>query len=148
LEPPTITGEIFRLDDNASSTPTNIIITSAPVELGVVTPYSLASDFYFTGGGSFTVAAGAITSGSSYFAYSGDSTARLSFNNAALPGLTGFVSLSALYGFPVVTLANGDGLDGVTFTPVESPEPSSYAMLFGGLGLLVLVSRLRRKLTA
>jgi hypothetical protein len=31
---------------------------------------------------------------------------------------------------------------------LETPEPSTYAMLFGGLGMLVLVSRFRSKLTA
>jgi len=29
-----------------------------------------------------------------------------------------------------------------------APEPSTYAMLFGGLGMLVMVSRLRRKLSS
>jgi hypothetical protein len=35
-----------------------------------------------------------------------------------------------------------------TGIPTVIPEPSTYALLFGGLGLLVLVSRFRRKLTA
>jgi hypothetical protein len=36
---------------------------------------------------------------------------------------------------------------GFALTSVTVPEPSTYAMLFGGLGMLVLVSRFRRKLS-
>jgi hypothetical protein len=39
-------------------------------------------------------------------------------------------------------------LNAVNLRDLSAPEPSTYAMLFGGLGLLVLVSRFRRKLTA
>jgi hypothetical protein len=45
----------------------------------------------------------------------------------------------------------GDGFIGVSDLEVDAgnaPEPSIYAMLFGGLGMLVLVSRFRSKLTA
>jgi hypothetical protein len=38
--------------------------------------------------------------------------------------------------------------DNLQLTATSVPEPSTYAMTFGGLGMLVLVSRFRNKLTA
>jgi hypothetical protein len=38
--------------------------------------------------------------------------------------------------------------DNVRLDVIALPEPATYAMLFGGLGMLVLVSRFRSKLTA
>jgi hypothetical protein len=49
-------------------------------------------------------------------------------------------------------MESGTGSNGIqgNFDNVrlDAPEPSTYAMLFGGLGMLVLVSRFRGKLTA
>jgi hypothetical protein len=54
-----------------------------------------------------------------------------------------------------IQMATTDGSSGqfqITFDNVRldavAPEPSTYAMLFGGVGLLVLVARFRGKLTA
>jgi hypothetical protein len=48
---------------------------------------------------------------------------------------------------PIVSGGAGE-VDAVALRDLSVPEPSTYAMLFGGLGMVVLISRLRRNLSA
>ena len=146
----TITGEIIGLQDNASSDPSDIIITSAPTGLGFIpTPFSLVNGYpgyFYLDGGTFTVADGVITS-ADFSAYSNDDRASFDFNvtNSINLALNGFVSLSTLSDFGTeVELSNGGGFQGVTYTAVQTPEPSTYAMML--LGLCAIGLCVRRQL--
>jgi hypothetical protein len=73
-------------------------------------------------------------------------------SNVLEPGTT--FDVNAPTGYALDDSYNGTGYKFNTRTGTFSaefmavPEPSTYAMLFGGLGLLVLISRFRGKLTA
>jgi hypothetical protein len=92
-------------------------------------------------GGSFTI---------------GSSAAKVSAGDSALTDFVNtenyveFTNITPISNQIVVTDTGTTGgyamLNG--FQLAVAPEPSTYAMLFGGLGMLVMVSRLRRKLTA
>ena len=131
----TVSGEIFGLQDNATSQPTSIVVTSAP--FGVL-PVTFDSPFI----GTFTVNSGMLTDGS--------------MNAQDDPGDSSFYQLilsnsdnTFYYDTPFLdhyNISNNGGFAGVTYTPAAVPEPSNYGLLIcTAVGLLVGGRRLLRK---
>jgi hypothetical protein len=146
--PGTVTGEIFGLTDNSSSTlPTDIVIFSAPAGLGYDTPFDFSpsgpNSYGYIGGG-LDISNGVIESGG-LFAKDPTGTYILSFNdeNNNL-GISTDGSSFATDDFD--DNFSGD-LGEVTFTPVV-PEPNQVALLFlGGLAVFAVrnfVARVKR----
>jgi hypothetical protein len=82
----------------------------------------------------------------------GTASGSLAYGSGNNPGDTGFVNetFTAASSTETVAVSNTSYIvfNAVNLQDTTVPEPSTYAMLFGGIGLLVLVSRLRNKLTA
>jgi hypothetical protein len=71
------------------------------------------------------------------------------FTNLSLTVPFTDLSYTGAIGIAIVGTDNTGGFQQANFDNVrlvETPEPSAYAMLFGGLGMLVLISRFRSKL--
>ncbi len=142
----TVTGEIMGLQNNASSTPSDILIFSAPAGLGISSslPYSLeAHGWNLSGdaeGASITVSNGAITSSTDYEASIVSQDDYLSLN---VPLIVNGVEEGPLNGLEIDTkyVSNTEGFAGVTYT-LATPEPASWAL---GLVAVVFVVALRRK---
>jgi hypothetical protein len=133
----TVTGEIIGLENNASSTPSDIIITSAPSGLNLTSslPYSLnANGWNLSEFGTITVTNGAITSATMYNTYSTNQDDEFALNTSISENSP---NVGVLNGFLFNTnaVANLGGFSGVTYTLVV-PEPSTWAMLLGALGVL------------
>jgi len=132
----TLTGVIYGLTDNSTSTPSEIDITSVPAGFGISaslsSPYILnsGSGWNLSGGSGFVLSGGVISSGTDYFA-SGPSGSDFDFNYAF--GLNGLYEPPP---GPNASLLNTGGLGGTSFAPAPTPEPSTYAMMLGGLALL------------
>jgi PEP-CTERM motif-containing protein len=132
----TVTGEIIGLNSTGTSTPTDIIITSAPLALEIDTPADINTYPYPTITGSFTVSSDAISGGSLLASYvSGyDTLASLRLN-----GSNTYNSLGLIYaGEPPIT-GNDGGFSGATYTYAgidNVPEPSTYALLLFGAAAL------------
>jgi hypothetical protein len=142
----TVTGEIIGLQNNAASAPTNIIITSAPSGLDLPSlSYDLsANGWNLSGSGdTITVTNGVIT-GADYQASNSsagddfDLDFSISNGEITVTGLNGLETQSEKF------VANVGGLSGATYTLISAPEPSTWALLFGGLSALVFC-RLRLK---
>ncbi len=123
----TVSGEIFGLEDNATSMPTSIVVNSAP--FGVL-PVTFAPPF----GGGFTVDSGMLTDGS--------------VNTVASPA-DGFYQLILNHDNNTFYYETGldhnnfasDGLPGVVYTPAAVPEPSGFGVAVFTAMLLVIVGR-------
>jgi PEP-CTERM motif len=143
----TVTGEIIGLQNNAASAPTDIIITSAPAGLDLPSlRYDLnANGWTLSGAGdTITVANGVITGADYQASLNGGSFFDLNFsitnNGVTVAELNGLEYQGTKY------VANVDGLSGVTYTLV--PEPSTWAMLLGGLTAMACWrSRLKRSVS-
>ncbi len=144
----TIVGEIIGLQDNAKSTPEDIIIMSLPIDLGIFIPpggYSLeAHGWDLATGTYFVVSDGQVTSETEYYASDlvGSDYHALSFNledaanglqyiNGPVDGVT-----------TAKAVQNLDGFSGTTYTTVVVPEPRTLALLMtGGLVLFLVIRR-------
>ena len=130
-----VSGKIIGLENNATSIPSDIIITSAPAGLDITSPlpYSLAAHGWNLAGdsegASITVSEGMITSGTDYEA---NLLAQGDFFSLDVPSPNG-----PLNGFEYDSkyVANTGGFGGVIYSPASTPEPSSWL-----LSLLCLVS--------
>jgi hypothetical protein len=141
----TVTGEIIGLQNNATSAPSDIIITSAPAGLGLL---GLSYDLKANGwnlsstGDTLTVANGVITNADYQATFGGGDFFDLNFsvvnNGVTVAGLNGLETQGETF------TANLGGLSGATYTSagLTAPEPSTWALLLGGLSMLALV-RLR-----
>ena len=130
----TVTGEIIGLQNNATSLPEEVIITSAPAGLKIQTPLTLVSGGSTSG--AITVSNDEVT-GSTYV-----------FNGAYLFAI-GFTyeeptQLGNYYTTDAYTLSR-TGEEYIYAGLTNAPEPSTCAtLLLGGLGLLAFFPRLRR----
>ena len=130
----TVQGEILGLVNNATSSATDVIITSVPVGLGPLpgTPFSGAAYAASYGGivalNSFTVTNNLIT-GAVYQITNG----YLDINLQPGPGSPFYNSLTSSDGATFVE--NQYGLDGgISFAAVV-PEPAAWALMLVGCGL-------------
>ncbi|HEX4139618.1 MAG TPA: PEP-CTERM sorting domain-containing protein [Candidatus Methylacidiphilales bacterium] len=144
----TITGEVVGLANNASSTPTDIILTSIPASLnGTTAPYSFkANGWNLSQFGSITVTNGSITSDLNYEAglVSEQDSFYLDVGLNIEQPLVG--TLNGI-DFDGNAIANLDGFSGVTFTPAV-PEPSTYALLVISFLTLIVLRRMRLPYTS
>jgi len=115
----TVAGELIGLASSGSSTPNDVIVTSAPSSLDITTPLDLTSVF-----GTVTV------SGSSLTLDAGNL-------NASTPDHLYSLNLTPT-GNSLVYSGGAEvfNSEAPTFNLDSAPEPSTYAMLLGGLGLL------------
>jgi hypothetical protein len=145
-EPGTVTGEIFGLTDNATSSPTDVVIFSAPDFVGPLpsTPwdiYTVAGHQFGSNGLSdnFTVANGVITGTNFGFFGVGDADTILDLGYG---GLNVFGT-----GSSTGPLLVGDPTDG-RFTPAAGggvPEPAAWALMITGFfGLGAALRRAQR----
>jgi MYXO-CTERM domain-containing protein len=143
--PGTVTGELIGLSSSGPSTPTDVIIYTAPAGLGLnlTTPY----DFVEQGGtisGTLTVSGNTITAAGpgGLYAVAGET-------NLQLQGFAGNVNLLSLYSTEGVTLGgtgNATGIPGANYSEVQSaPEPSTWALVVSGLALLAFWRRRARR---
>lgn len=144
----TVTGEIIGLQNNASSTPSDIIITSAPSAFDISTPYSFAP--FTDGPPTFIVSDGQITAITTFppvmVDHSGDY--ELIFGYSSSPNQATLIELEESTGSPFVGLVDspaegvelptGGGLSALNFTPAAVPEPSAWALTLVAVGLLAL----------
>ena len=125
----TVTGEIFGLTDDATSVPTDLVITSAPAGLGMPAfPYDLsnAPGLHFSGD-TFTVSGGAITA---------TDFSEISLTDRVALELDEGTGDNILEGPTADTTANAGGFTGVTYTSADTsdvPEPATAALLLSGL---------------
>jgi hypothetical protein len=132
-----VTGELVGLTNNATSLPKDVIIDSARMPFLIASPVDLNS----TGAGSttgFTVPDGVITGGAiglNNGTYQVD--LNYEFNSLILFPIGGGG------GFDRASLSTNDGFDGATYTDISAPEPSTWAMLVGGLVVLGVYHRPR-----
>ena len=141
--PGTVTGEIFGLTDNATSSPTDVVIFSAPAFVGPLpsTPwdiYTVAGHQFGSGGLSdnITVANGVITGTNFGFFGVGDGDTILDLGYGGLNVFgTGSGAGPLLVGVPT----------DIRFTPAAGggvPEPTAWALMI--TGFFGLGSALRR----
>jgi hypothetical protein len=129
--PGTVTGEIFGLQNNTTSAPSEVIITSAPTAFATAaftTPIVLRVSTALTVEGDFKVSDGSIQSGSFLIDtfYQGSNGTNETDSNITFNEPQNFLRVGSL------TTENDLGFAGVTYTLVEAPEPSEYALLLVG----------------
>jgi hypothetical protein len=144
----TVTGEIIGLQNNATSSPSDIIITSAPSQLHLPElSYDLAANGWTLNGSgdTFTVTNGLITS-ANYQANLGtgdffDLNFSVEENGMVLAQLNGLE-----YGGEYYTSDSG-GFSGAIYNEVSAPEPTAVAMVLFALGFLILFHVFREGFT-
>jgi hypothetical protein len=146
-----ITGEIVGLENNASSTPSDIILTSFPPGLDIPSsaPYSLNDNGWNLAGdadGQFIVVSNSlITSATDYEA---TISGQQDFFSLNVPFILNDVEQGPLNGLqygPDAEVSNFDGFSGVTYTLVTIPEPAKVALLLISLVMLGSWCPFRRK---
>ena len=136
--PGTVTGTVSGLADAGTSTPSSVSATYNGFNFS-------ASPQGNNDAGSFTVTNGLITSDSFFIDDRGTSSSgitRLTFNGGSAEN---YIS------GPNGSVSNNDGFIGVTYTPVAStvsaaPEPTTWLLMFMGVGALGLMLRRRRSM--
>ncbi len=125
--PGTVTGELFGLSPNGTSSPTDVILLSNPdgVQNGDLSAMGWFN--YYASQNSFTTVNGVITAENfSLFSANTDDILLLGlpFDNA---------SFNLLYdALTDLQTGNASGVDGVVFTAVDVPEPASFFTLLVG----------------
>ena len=137
-----VTGEIVGLENNATSSPTSVMILTAP-NLDINLPYTIPSAY---SEGTFTVSNDVITAVNDFY-YPTHAQPPADFDGIIFslnePG--GFNQLSNFNA--VVQVVNSDGFAGVdyTYSGLAAPEPRALLLaLIGGFAFLFL-RRLMRK---
>ncbi len=137
----TVSGEIIGLQNNASSAPTDIVITSAPAGLNLPhLSYDLgANGWTLNGAGeTITVSNGVITAADYQATLVGsgdffDLNYSVMQNGVLLAQLNGLETGGETYTF------NTNGFAGATYTPIVVPEPMSISLAVVALGLFGLL---------
>jgi hypothetical protein len=142
----TVTGKIFGLTDNATSSATDVIIDRYPASLIQFGSYSTPVDVStwtnsFVYENSFTVVNDQITGGAFSIVDSATNDVLL-INSSLLGGGDNYLSIGSFNGSQVWD-ANAVGSTGVTF--VSTPEPSSLSFLLVA-GLVAGLTGLRKNL--
>jgi hypothetical protein len=125
-----ITGILYGLQNNASSAPTDIVITSAPTAFGITTPFDLEQNGFTVTSPNFTeltVTNGVVTQ-ADYQIRNGNDHLDLnvigSYNEFEL-------------GTADTANNEGAGFTSVTYTPQVAPEPNVVSLLICGVGVFV-----------
>jgi hypothetical protein len=144
----TVTGELIGLQNNATSAPTDIIITSAPSQLHLPElSYDLAANGWTLNGtgDTFTVTNGEITSADYQANFGAQDFLDLNYsveqNGIVLAQLNGLEYDGEYY------TSNSGGFSGATYGAVSAPEPAPGALALAALGILVAGRWLRGVLT-
>jgi hypothetical protein len=130
--PGTVSGALIGLSANGTSSPTDVLLFSNPDR---IPDGDLFAQGWFNPNGSpgtFTVTDGAITA-ESYTLYSTTTnqelTLGLPFNGVAFNLLINYIFDD--------TTGNDAGLDGISFTPVDVPEPAGILPFLAGAVFLL-----------
>jgi hypothetical protein len=130
--PGTVTGELFGLSPNGTSSPTDVILLSNPDGVQNGDLFAMGWFNYYATPNSFTAVNGVITAENfSLFSANTDDILSLGlpFDDA---------SFNLLYdALTDLQTGNAAGVDGVTFTLVDVPEPGSLATLLSGLSMML-----------
>jgi hypothetical protein len=137
--PGTVSGEIFGLQDNATSAATDIIVTAYP-----------AGDYGFPAAPFSPIALAAARNGyiaANSFTVQNDEIVAAVFQMIAYSYFDINVDgkYNELYFVPSNNTRNLEGLAGVTFTPVSSPTPEAPAWIALLVGMGLLGAKLRRR---
>jgi hypothetical protein len=160
----TVTGEIYGLTNNATSAATDVTITGVPslfagdpnltppITNTFESPQYLccgnpgANTAWVVTDNAFTETGGAITSSSFYAQAESqpDDDGELTFleiNDNISGALFGDTNLAGATPYFTDTVPLGE----ITFTPVSTPEPSSFSLMLLGLGSLGLMMVIRKR---
>jgi hypothetical protein len=137
----TVTGTLYGLDDNSTSLPTSVEITSAPSDIPVSIPYIFsAAAIAAESGTGFTVTNGVITDAVLYIQDgTGPGVPALSLND----GLNLFGTSDGGNGYMTYTY-NDDGFGGATYAQAV-PEPGLGWLLLLGAGAIWSVKRFQSR---
>jgi hypothetical protein len=125
----TVTGEIFGLQNNATGSATEVIITSFPASLGSI-PDLIVTDWAVQVFNLFTETNGVVTD-AQFFAQDDD-----------LPFPSMFISAGI---GEIITVNPNPGISGpITFAPAPVPEPSAWIFLLTVMLAVAIVKRSRR----
>ena len=121
LTPGTVTGELIGLSSNGTSTPTDVLLFGNPDHIQNGDLFAQGWFFDYPSDTSFTVSNGTITA-EDFVLFSPTTNQELILGD---PPQGAGDNLLINYIFDRGT-GNFAGLDGVTFTPVDVPEPASF----------------------
>jgi hypothetical protein len=127
LTPGTVTGELIGLSSNGTSTPNDVLLSGNPDHIQNGDLFAQGWFFDNPSDTSFTVSNGAITA-EDFVLFSPTTNQELILGD---PPQGAGDNLLINYIFDRGT-GNFAGLDGVTFTPVDVPEPGSFSTLLVG----------------
>ena len=136
LTPGTVTGELVGLSANGTSTPTDVLLFSNPDH--IVNGDLFAQGWFLDDPSdtSFTVSNGTVTA-EDFTLFSANTNEQLTLG---LPPQGAGYNLLINYIYDLGT-GNFAGLDGVTFTPVDVPEPAAILPFMAGIVFLLGCSR-------
>jgi hypothetical protein len=123
----TVTGEIMGLQNNATGSATEVLITSYPASLGSI-PDLIVTDWAAQVLNSFTETNGVVTD-AQYFAQDSD-----------LPFPSMFISA----GIGEIITVNASIRGPITFAAAPVPEPSAWSLLLTVMLAVAIVKRSRR----
>jgi hypothetical protein len=125
--PGTVTGELIGLSANGNSTPTDVLLLSNTDEVQNGNLFAMGRFNYSATRNSFTVANGVITAEDfTLFSANTDDFFSLGLH-------FGGVAFNLLYdALTDLQTGNASGVDGVSFSPVDMPEPGSFSTFLVG----------------
>jgi hypothetical protein len=129
LTPGTVTGELIGLSADGTSSPTDVLLFSNPDTIEDGDLFAQGWFFDNPAATSFTVSNGVVTAGD-FTLYSATTNQELILG----PNYNLLIN----YIFDEGT-GNGAGLDGVTFTPADVPEPAGLAVFLAGAAFLMVL---------